>query len=206
MPPLPKNISIGLTKQGGASRAPLFEAVLLIIVCALFTWFILLPKVSALSEKRDNLDKLKLESGKIADSLAKFQLLVKNVEDHPKEISDLDYALPLDGKITHLQSLLETLAQSVGVTIGDITVAAKGDNVWAGDKQLLANPFGSPRTLQKMNGTIYVLGNLDQLSAFLKKIENSGRIVDVSAIAVDPGPAGSLGLRLTIDAYYLSPY
>jgi Tfp pilus assembly protein PilO len=98
------------------------------------------------------------------------------------------------------------LAQSVGVTIGDITVAAKGDNDWAGDKALLADPFAATRSVQELSGTVYVLGNLDQLTAFLQKIESSGRIIDVSAVSVDPGPEGSLGLRLTVDGYYLSPY
>lgn len=206
MPPLPKNISIGMPKRASSSRVPLFEVGLLIIVCALFYWFIILPKSAALDAKQAELGKLQEESGKIADSLEKFKALAQNVESHPKEISDLDYALPLDGKITHLQTLIETLAQSVGVTIGDITITSKGDNDWAGDKALLADPFGATRALQQLSGTVYVLGNLDQLTAFLQKLENSGRIIDVSALAVDPGPAGSLGLRLTVDGYYLSPY
>jgi Tfp pilus assembly protein PilO len=206
MPPLPKNISIGMPKRASSSRVPLFEVGLLIVVCGLFYWFIIMPKNSALDQKKADLAQLQDESGKIADSLDKFKALAKNVESHPKEIADLDYALPLDGKITHLQTLIETLAQSVGVTIGDITVAAKGDNDWAGDKALLADPFAATRSVQELSGTVYVLGNLDQLTAFLQKIESSGRIIDVSAVSVDPGPEGSLGLRLTVDGYYLSPY
>ncbi|HYV33500.1 MAG TPA: type 4a pilus biogenesis protein PilO, partial [Candidatus Limnocylindria bacterium] len=65
--------------------------------------------------------------------------------------------------------------------------------------------YAPTRSLQKLSGTVYVIGTFSQLEAFLRKLENSGRIIDVSDLAIDPGTDGNLNLRVSIASYYFAP-
>jgi Tfp pilus assembly protein PilO len=116
----------------------------------------------------------------------------------------LDKALPLDGKALRLRFLIEDMARSVGVAIGDVNVLSKGDAI-AGDKKLLANPYAAARSLQKMTASVFVTGTFSQLQFFLHNIENSGRLMDINDLAIEPGSEGNLNLKLGLSAYYLAP-
>lgn len=204
-PILQKNINFNPSVPAKSARWFWFEMFLLLAVCGLFYWFVVLPKRSALADKQSQLTQLQDQQKQMETSLATFKNLVKDLDSHSKEVSDLDYALPLDGRVTELQILLESMAKTVGVTIGDISVNPQNDEIWAGNTALLADPYSAQRSLKKLSGTVYVLGSFDQLEAFLQKLETSARIIDVSSLNIDSGPAGSLGLRLTVSAYYLAP-
>jgi Tfp pilus assembly protein PilO len=117
----------------------------------------------------------------------------------------LDQAIPLNSNTIRLQLLIQSLAQSVGVAVGDINVTGDPSGVVAGDMALLANPYGVSRSVKTMSGTISVSGSFDQLQTFLKKLENSGRLIDVDSLAIDQGSSDGLNLKLTFKAYYLAP-
>ena len=199
------NINLNVPPQIGRYKNSLVEAVLLLIVSVLFYWFIVSPKIADLATKKDNLQKIQQQESKLADATQKFEAMVKDLQTHKKEITDLDQAIPLEGDQLRMQILLESLANSINVTIGSINVSSQSTAPWSGNKALLADPFAATRTLQTLSGTVFVTGSFDQLVAFLQKLENNGRVINVTAIGLDAGTENKLNLKLSFDAYFLAP-
>lgn len=200
-----KNISMSIQSQAKSARNPLFEAGLLIIVCVLFVWFLILPKQAETDQKSGDLAKVQAQQGQTKGQLTKLQSLIKSLPSNSQNITMLDQALPLDGNTVRLQLLIQSLAQSVGVTVGNINISGNPKGVVAGDKTLLANPFGVTRTVQTLDGSIYLIGSFNQLQALLEKFESSGRLIDVDSLAINQGSAGNLNMTVTFKTYYLAP-
>ena len=189
-----------------SSRNLSIEIVLFIIVSILFFWFIVLPKKAVVQTQQDNLDTLQAQESKMANALSQLNKMVSDLNSHRNDVADLDYALPLGERVNSLQQLIQTLADSVNVSVVNIQVADKTDVVVAGDKNLLKDQFGATRTLQVLSGSVSVVGTFSQLEAFLQKIENSGRIMDINSLGIDSGSNGNLSLKITLNSYYLAPY
>jgi Tfp pilus assembly protein PilO len=200
-----KNISSSLVSPGGSARNSFIEVGLLIIICVLFFWFIILPKKASKDLKQNNLNKLQDQEKTMADKLAKLQQMVVNLKSNPQALAELDEAMPLEANVTRLQVLVNYLAQSVNVSVGDISLYGKADAVVAGNKALLNNPYGATRTLQKISGSVYVVGNFNQLQSFLEKIEKDGRILEITDLNMDGASNGNLNLKIGLNAYYLAP-
>lgn len=202
---MPKNINIGLPQKIKASRNFIVEIVLLLVFCVLFFWFLVLPKKAEVSAKQDVLEQT-LSQQQLADTqLGTLKQLILNLNSHKDEVASLDEAIPLKGNVLELQILMENLANSAGVTVGDISLNASQNGIVAGNTSLLANPYASARSLLQITGSVYVFGNFPQLEAFMKKLENSGRIFDVSSFEVSSGQANNLSLRMSLKAYYFAP-
>lgn len=199
------NFSMLTRPQDKTSRNSLFEVGLLVIICVLFVWFIILPKKSSVDIKKDSLSKLIVEEGQISDKQAKLQTLLGSLESDVQDVNYLDQAIPLDGNTVRLRLLVQNMADSVGVTVGSINISGGSGTLMAGDKALLADPYGAGRKAQILSGTLNVLGSFDQLQVLLKKLENSGRLIDVSDLAIDQGSGGSLSMTLSFKSYYFAP-
>lgn len=205
-PNLTKNISIGLPPQLKNSRNALIELVLLAVVGILFGWFIVLPKNADWAAQKDALAKTQVEHDQMADKLKSLQAMIRTMQANPQKIGDLDQALPLDGNVVRLKLLMDALAYSSGVTVGDVSVtSAKADDVVSGNKELLAKPYAVARSLQKLSVSVYVIGAFPQLKAFLQKLETSARILDVNELSLDGAANGTLNMRLSLNSYYLAP-
>jgi Tfp pilus assembly protein PilO len=188
------------------SRNSLFEVGLLIVICALFGWFILLPKRAEVVQKQDNLNNIESQASSTAAQLATLQSLIGSLPSNAQNIADLDQALPLDGSTVRLQLLVQSLADSVGVTLGNISISGNSGGEVSGDTALLSDPYGVARTVQTLDGTVYAIGSFDQLQEFLKKLENSGRLIDVDSMTIEQGSSpGNLNMALTFKAYYFAP-
>ena len=186
-------------------RVKYLEVFLLIVVCALFTWFIILPKKAEVDAKNEELKKAKTQQESIKGDLETLTSRISELKTHKSDVTNLDDAIPLVGKTFNLQLLLGDLAASAGVTVGDISVTGNSSGVAAGDTALLADPFGKPRSLQKLNASVFVTGSFSQLEEFLKKVETSGRIMQVHGLEISPGQQGDLGLKISLDSYYFGP-
>ena len=199
-----KNSGTGLQPLGRSSHNPLIEATLLIIVCVLFAWFIILPKKADRDQKQRELAVVQDEQSQTADKLATLKSLIESLKAHQDQIVILDEALPLSAKIINAQLLIEELAKSVSVTVGDISISGDSTAVVAGDKTLLADFYGASRSLHKLSGSVYVIGTFSQLEAFLQKLETSGRLMDITEFSIDSGLGGNLNLKMTINVYYFA--
>lgn len=202
---MPKNLNVKLPTQIVEKKNSLIEVFLLLVVCGLFFKYLIMPKQAALEIMQAESAVLQTKADSTAGLLKKLQDLTNNLNKYPKEFSELDQALPLDGKAYKLQLLLETLAQSVNVTIGSINIGETKEDAWAGNREVLDNPFKGSRALGKLTGSIYVFGSYDQITAFLEKLQNSGRIVNINSIGMESGKDGALNLQITFESYYLMP-
>ena len=158
----PKNLNVGLPPEIQGSKNSLFEVFLLIVVCALFTWFIILPKKAEVDAKNEELKKAKTQQESIKGGLETLTSRISELKTHKSDVTN-------------------------------------------GDTALLADPFGKPRSLQKLNASVFVTGSFSQLEEFLKKVETSGRIMQVHGLENSPGQQGDLGLKISLDSYYFGP-
>lgn len=200
-----KNLGGGISqlpKPTGGPRNYIIEAVLLLIVCGLLVWFIVLPKKAEVASRNEDFAKLEVQKSKIKSESDELNKLIQKLNVSEKEIKDLDTALPLVHNAIQFELLIKNIAGSVNVSVGSLNLSSKPELVVAGDKALIDNPFAVKRSLQKLSGSIYAIGTLDQLLAFLKKIERSGRYISVTSVQMDPGADNNLNLRMSVDVYY----
>src|SRR6185436_1264822 len=120
-----KNSTIGLPGQLKPAANPILEISLLVVVCFLLTWFVILPKKAQIEERKTQLAAAQAEEAQVAGKLNKLKELVQSLQSHKEQVGYLDKALPLDGKVLQLRFLLQDLADSSGVTVGNIEVTSK---------------------------------------------------------------------------------
>jgi len=202
---MPKNLSGETFESIKASGSTLAEAVMLVIFVVLFFWFLILPKKAALGTLNDQLVKTQNDQKVFAESVSKLEGLIAKLHQDYKEVDRLDQALPLDGSSIRLQLLVQSLGQSAGVVLGDISVSAGGGAVVSGDKALLANPYTSTRVIKKMIANVTAVGSYDQLKLFLEKIEQDARIMNITSLEISGYQSGQLSLQLSLEAYNYAP-
>lgn len=196
-----KNTSTAVQKQTNPNRDFLIEIVLLVLVCALFIWFIIMPKRSEISGKQATLEQLTAQEETVKSQSAKLKSLIKQLADNKDKEILLDKALPLAYNGPQLESLITNLANSVNVKVANLGLSGVSNTVDSGNKNLLSNPYSQPRTLQKVTGTVVVLGNFSQLQAFLQKLETSGRLMNITGLEMDSASNGNLNLRINLLTY-----
>jgi Tfp pilus assembly protein PilO len=180
----------------------IFELVLLIAVIVLFSWFILQPKRAELSVQNQQLSQLTAESEKLNFELKTLQNLIATLQNHKQDVLNLDEALPLDGKITKLHLLLQTLIGSTGATLGDLSVSQTSDFIAAGNTALINAPFAAKRSVKRITGSLTLFGNFFQLQEALKKLENNSRIMDILSVDMVGSKDDKLDLKLNFQTYY----
>ncbi len=183
----------------------MIEVMLLIIVSGLFYWFMILPKATHLKEQNDLLAKTTEEKAKISKTVDDLKKMVGQLTTYKKEIAELDEAVPLDAMVLRFRVLLENLSESVGLSVSTVNVSNNSSEPWAGNKELIANPYGVSRSMQRLSGSISVVGTYDQVIALLEKIQTSGRVININSVSIDSSENGNLSVVLALDAFYLAP-
>lgn len=201
---LPKKLNMGMQPQMTSARTYILEIVLLLVICLLFGWFIVLPKQAALTAEQSKLEVLNQEKSKIDSNSETITRLVGELKAKKAEVEKLDDAIPLEGKSIYLQLLIQQIAASAGVVASDVSVPSV-EGVAAGDTELLKDPFAVSRSVKKLNGTAFVMGTFKQLVVFLKKLEASGRVIQISDIEINGTQEDNLSLRIVFEANYLAP-
>jgi len=196
--------SIG-TMTLNKKRSSLIELVIMLIVGILFYWFIISPKAAKVNEQNLMVGALKTESAKLADQQAKLKRLIEQLKSSSQDIAKLDESLPLHPRTTWVYLLMENLVQSSGMTLSSLTVSSLSDETLAGDPSLMQNPYSVNRQIKKMSANIGVTGTFSQFQAFLKKIENSARILDVKTLDISSSSDELLDFRISFDTYYFAP-
>lgn len=200
---LPKNIVkyTNTTNVRQSSRSG-FEAVLLIIVAALVFWFLIQPKRAELTTNKASLEQLNRQSEQLEVDRKQLEELVMQLNTRKDDLSKLDEALPLDARITKVHILLEDLATRSGVVLASLGVVSAPDQVVAGDVGVLESPFKSPRQVQKIEANMSMTGTFDQFIAFIKSLERSARIVDISSIDMNATSDTTLDFSVSLTTYY----
>ncbi len=185
-------------------QSPLFQAVLLIIAIVIFWWFILSPKYNQVSTKRAELASVQSQQSSLENDQEELNKLIDKLESSDAQIKLLDEALPLSNRPTQIALLLETYAQSSGMSISDISVDDLDHAIAAGNKSVIDDPYGKQRGLVTVKVTMVVTGSVDQFKNFLEILEKSGRIVDVENLEVTSGD-GAARFTLDLKTYAFEP-
>lgn len=203
--PGPKLGSPSTSSQKNAPHYSLFEIVLLVVVTALFYWFIVQPKQASLKVLNEGLNKLQQEDKSLSADLDKMNSLIRSLKNNPDKIAKLNEALPLDGKTPDVYLLITELARSSGVTVGDINVSGRSNDIVAGNQALIEHPFSAKRELQTLAVKVYVIGTYEQLKAFLQKLESNARVMDIVSLDMSATQNGLLALDLNLNTYFFGP-
>ena len=166
-------------------RNPMLQAILIIIVVALFGWFIVLPKNTQVKDKTDQLATLEAQSQSLQSDMEAVNKLVAQLETSKDEVKLIDEALPLSNRPTKIALLLEEYARSSGMSVAQISIGDVDKAIAAGNKEELAKPFEANRSLVTTDVTVSVGGSVDQFKNFLTLLETSGRILDVESFTVN---------------------
>lgn len=203
---MPNNLS-GSQTMGylKASSHSLFEVFLLIIFIGLFYWFIVMPKKHTLDTVSQQLSKTQQDQKALAASVDKLRDLIAQLHAHYQDFDRLDQALPLDGSAIRFELLLKSLGQASGVILGDVGINGDNGGVAAGNKALLDKPFNVQRTVHNLTANVSAVGNYDQLTLFLQKLEQDARIINITSLTISGYNANQLSLRASLEAYYYAP-
>lgn len=201
-------LNILSSSEGSSSNFPrslLIEVVLLLAVSGLFYWFIVQPKQSELGGLKDTLAATDEQKKQTAEQKDKLAGLISQLQQSKNELALLDQAIPLSERLINLKLYLNFLVGRSGMTIGDISISAGGDEIVAGNKDLLAKPFGPTRSVKLITGSINVTGNVAQFQGLLRKIEDNLRVIDITNVSAssagNSAALDQLSFRLTIQTY-----
>lgn len=176
------------------------EAVLLLVIVILFSWFIVLPKLSAYSASNKALSAVEGQLAQAEKDKEEITRLVTKLKSSSNAIELTDESVPLNGRVTKLQVLIEQLANFAGIQLSSMEVAGTGQVISAGNKQVLTDPYKSDRQLRTDEVTVILSGTVDQFRNFLELMENNTRILDVSDFAITSDQQ-STRFTLTLKAY-----
>lgn len=197
-----ENIENPVLKIARNATSSYVEVGLVILIIGLFYWFMVLPKQRGLKVQNEQLAKLQDEDKSLADNVAKLQSLIEKLKESKSNVQKLDEALPLKGKTFGINIVLQEYAELAGVILAPANLNTKPDYVIAGNISQLENPFEGKRSLQKLSTNLQVLGTFPKLINFVKKIENSPRLIQINDFQVENGKEGLLNLVMSIDTYF----
>ncbi len=181
-----------------------FQAVLLLVVIILFSWFIVAPASQVLGSRQAQIKQANNELKDIQDNTANLNSLIQSLKNSQKQVDLLDEALPIDGRFTKIHVLLDQIVKASGMTLAGINVDP-GKNVVAGQKNDLEHPFRQERKQNSVDATLSVTGSMEQGVGLLQLLENDARIIDVDAIDVTSDGSGTLAFRFKLIFYFYAP-
>lgn len=193
------------------SKNSVFAIIALLIAGFMFYKFLLSPKLKEVSVRETDLAAVLEEKAGVEGDVKALKDLSLKLNQNPRDINRLDQALPLTERQLRTQLLMEQLVSSSGLVIGDLTVSSQTDQVVAGNLAYLNNPYGAKRALGVISVSMSVNGSFDQMLGLIQKLENYGRIMDISSIdlsgpgsdpGIDPLLASQLSMRLLLNTYY----
>lgn len=179
---------------------PVIQAVLLLIVFVLFSWFILKPKYSQWNQRRTALKTAQDQLAKIESDQQDLNNLVDQLHSDSDDVQKVDEALPLSGRISKAYVVLNSLVQSSGMTLALISSDDSQSTVSAGDKAALANPYAVNRQLHTITLSTSVTGTMEQFKNLLQLIETNGRVLDVDSVEIIGGDTQTK-FNMTVKAY-----
>ena len=198
-----KNSKLSVQKiEFHGPQGAIFEIVLLLIIGVLFYFFLLAPKMAEVAQKQSQLAQIQSQKDSIDKDAKALNDLNAQLASNADDFALLDQALPLEERQVRTQKLFEEIVKSSGTLIGDITVSTPAESILAGNVQLLKDPYASQRSLKTLNVGISVSGTMSQLLDLIKKLENYGRIMDISSVDFSSSKSDVLDLKLSLFTYY----
>jgi hypothetical protein len=141
------------------------------------------------------------------ETLAELERLVQTMNSSPEDIKKLDEVLPLEGRQTKVQVMVEKYVQNAGMSLANITVEPLDNKeyVSAGNHELLDKPYAAIRKQHALESTIAISGTVAQFENLLKTLETSSRLLDVQSIDIRAEDNNLVSFRLKIITYFYEP-
>lgn len=193
-----KTIGVGNTSNSRL-QSTMFEAGIFIVLAVLAYIYLAGPKMHEYSDRKGRLDTLTIQQQDLENQQKTFDQLLATLREKQDSIVLLDDALPLENKGSRLYILVDNLIQGSGMSASSISVDINPAVAVAGKSS--SELFQGEHRLMPVNISISTTGTLEQLSGFLKLIESSNRLIDVSSLEVSQGKADQLIFKLTLKAY-----
>lgn len=149
------------------------------------------------SAARDRLSLLQEKNKKLSDVLSNVKTIESNLEL-------VQTAVPTADDVPMLMTQLENLGKSSGVTVQHLGFGGGKEAAGAGNQEEVAKPAA----LQKVSLTVVVTGTYAALESFLKNLEQTSRVINVTTLRFSPsregeGEEAKLSATLGVTAYYL---
>jgi Tfp pilus assembly protein PilO len=174
-------------------------------VIVIFGWYMIMPKRTQIKEAEDILKVNLDEKSKLDGEVATLKALIEEMRTKQRQLGYLDEALPLDARITKLQILAEKIAGDSGVTLADSNFSPQEELVFGKTPEQQKDPYSQQYSLKTISGSLYVVGVYDQVKDFLKRVEQSGRVIDVTSVELLGNRENMLDLKLNVQSYYFTP-
>jgi Tfp pilus assembly protein PilO len=178
---------------------PIIQIVLLVVIIALFAFFVVGPKYRAMSSRGAEADQVSAERAKIEQEKIDLAQLNSKLDSSKQDIAITDQALPLNGRISNLYALLESLVKNSSMQLAELASSdSLKTRVAAGSNKTDAKQ--TDRKLITTKVTMTVTGDLQQLKNLLESIETNPRLFDIDSVQVASSEEG-VRFRIDLKAY-----
>ena len=188
--------------QSGVQTSVL-ETVALVIIIALIFWFFVRPQMGVLSQEQGLLQQAQTEYKQVDQDKQELTALIAKLKKSQTDLTLVDEALPLQGRPTQMEYLINDLVTAAGMTTTDLNLTVKETSgAVAGNKNLLKDPYAVNRKLQTTDLNLTVSGGVDQFKNLLQLLETNGRIIDVDTLDMsDQADNPVFQLKLKVYSY-----
>jgi hypothetical protein len=184
-------------------RNSLFEVIVLFVAALLLLLFVVRPKYNMVQVKADELKTAQSQQQAIESDRKTMNDLIDKLDNSQADLALVDQALPLQGRVTSLDLLLDNLVLTSGMKLASINTDEGTSGIVAGDKKLLADPYGSDRKLQTILANVTVTGPIEQFRQLLKLIETNSRLMDIDTISISK--QDEIIYKIRLKAYFYAP-
>ena len=168
-------------------RGPIIAAAVAVLVALLALVFLLLPRMSAVGKRSDELDAAVAQQATLESQLDQLQEAKQQAKIVQKQLNRLQTKIPPTAELPSLIRLLQGAADSAAV---DFMAVSPG------------TPASTIPGISTITTSINVLGSFFSVEEFLFQLESLPRAVRVTQISVGTGSeANQLALTLTGEVY-----
>jgi len=168
-------------------RGPIVAAVVSAVVALLALVFLLLPRISAVGKRSDDLDAAQAQQQSLESQLAQLQEAKREAKVVQKQLNRLETKVPPTAELPSLVRLLQGAADSSAVDFMSVSPGT---------------PTSTVPGISTIPLSINVTGSFFSVEEFLFKLETLPRAVRVTQITVGSGgEAGQLQLTMAGEAY-----
>jgi Tfp pilus assembly protein PilO len=169
-------------------RGPLVAAAVSVLVALLALVFLLLPRISAVGKRSDDLDAAVAQQQTLESQLAQLQEAKSEAKKIKKQLNHLETKVPPTAELPSFIRLLQGAADSSAVDFMSVSPGT---------------PASTVPGISTIPTQINVLGSFFSVEEFLFKLETLPRAVRVTQITVGSGGdvAGQLALTMTGEIY-----
>jgi Tfp pilus assembly protein PilO len=167
-------------------RGPIVVGAAVAVLALLLVFFLVLPKMSQVTEAQDALTAAEAQQGSLESQLQALQQAEVDAPEAQQVIEDVDRKLPPTADLPGLILLLNNAASRASVSLLTITPA---------------NPVPDPTTgLSSINVSVTAEGSYFAITEFLFNIETLPRAAKMLTLSLSPGASDTFSTVPTLSA------